>query len=59
MKVKNMCVSFISFDIYMHFFLFNNILILDRNSKDLTLKYKLMPLLNKFAGKIEKNEEFV
>ncbi|KAA6361907.1 MAG: hypothetical protein EZS28_042566, partial [Streblomastix strix] len=30
-----------------------------RNSKDLTLKYKLMPLLNKFAGKIEKSEEFI
>ncbi|KAA6388697.1 MAG: hypothetical protein EZS28_015776 [Streblomastix strix] len=35
-------------------------IILDnRESKDLTLKYKLMPLLNKFAGNIEKNEEFV
>ncbi|KAA6384175.1 MAG: hypothetical protein EZS28_020298, partial [Streblomastix strix] len=35
-------------------------IILDnRESKDLSLKYKLMPLLNKFAGNIEKNEEFV
>ncbi|KAA6320132.1 MAG: hypothetical protein EZS28_054727 [Streblomastix strix] len=36
-----------------------NIIVDNRNSKDLTLKYKLMPLLNKFAGKIEKSEEFV
>ncbi|KAA6359670.1 MAG: hypothetical protein EZS28_044803, partial [Streblomastix strix] len=36
-----------------------NIIVDNHNSKDLTLKYKLMPLLNKFAGKIEKNEEFV
>ncbi|KAA6376035.1 MAG: hypothetical protein EZS28_028439 [Streblomastix strix] len=28
-------------------------------NKDLTSKYKLMPLLNKFAGNVEKNEEFV
>ncbi|KAA6353270.1 MAG: hypothetical protein EZS28_051203, partial [Streblomastix strix] len=35
-------------------------IILDnRESKDLSLKYKLMPLLNKFAGNIEMNEEFV
>ncbi|KAA6371605.1 MAG: hypothetical protein EZS28_032868 [Streblomastix strix] len=35
-------------------------IILDnRESKDLSFKYKLMPLLNKFAGNIEKNEEFV
>ncbi|KAA6391353.1 MAG: hypothetical protein EZS28_013121 [Streblomastix strix] len=35
-------------------------IILDnRESKDLVLKYKLMPLLNKFAGNVEKNEEFV
>ncbi|KAA6361121.1 MAG: hypothetical protein EZS28_043352, partial [Streblomastix strix] len=31
----------------------------NRENKDLTSKYKLMPLLNKFAGNIEKNEEFV
>ncbi|KAA6399480.1 MAG: hypothetical protein EZS28_004991 [Streblomastix strix] len=30
----------------------------DHGSKDLSLKYNLMPLLNKFAGNIEKNEEF-
>ncbi|KAA6359761.1 MAG: hypothetical protein EZS28_044712, partial [Streblomastix strix] len=30
-----------------------------RENKDLAQKYKLMPLLNKFAGNIEKNEEYV
>ncbi|KAA6384907.1 MAG: hypothetical protein EZS28_019566 [Streblomastix strix] len=35
-------------------------IILDNGeNKDLTSKYKLMPLLNKFAGNVEKNEEFV
>ncbi|KAA6365111.1 MAG: hypothetical protein EZS28_039362, partial [Streblomastix strix] len=35
-------------------------IILDNlENKDLVLKYKLMPLLNKFAGNVEKNEEFV
>ncbi|KAA6404046.1 MAG: hypothetical protein EZS28_000426 [Streblomastix strix] len=35
------------------------IILANRESKDLSLKYKLIPLLNKFAGNIEKNEEFV
>ncbi|KAA6364781.1 MAG: hypothetical protein EZS28_039692, partial [Streblomastix strix] len=35
-------------------------IILDnRENKDLASKYKLMPLLNKFVGNVEKNEEYV
>ncbi|KAA6376108.1 MAG: hypothetical protein EZS28_028364, partial [Streblomastix strix] len=36
-----------------------DIIIDNRESNDLSLKYKLIPLLNKFAGNIEKSEEFV
>ncbi|KAA6374414.1 MAG: hypothetical protein EZS28_030057, partial [Streblomastix strix] len=36
-----------------------NIVIDNRESKDLAQKFNLIPLLNKFAGNIEKNEEFV
>ncbi|KAA6403740.1 MAG: hypothetical protein EZS28_000736 [Streblomastix strix] len=36
-----------------------NIVVDNRENKDLPQKYKLMPLLNKFAGNVEKNEEFV
>ncbi|KAA6400058.1 MAG: hypothetical protein EZS28_004419 [Streblomastix strix] len=35
-------------------------IILDnRENKDLTSKYKLMLFLNKFVGNVEKNEEYV
>ncbi|KAA6353159.1 MAG: hypothetical protein EZS28_051314, partial [Streblomastix strix] len=36
-----------------------NIVVDNQNSKDLTLKYKLIPLMNKFSENIEKNDEFV
>ncbi|KAA6377572.1 MAG: hypothetical protein EZS28_026902, partial [Streblomastix strix] len=36
-----------------------NIVIDNRESKDLAQKFNLIPLLNKFAGNIEKNEQFV
>ncbi|KAA6386311.1 MAG: hypothetical protein EZS28_018161 [Streblomastix strix] len=35
------------------------IVIDDLESKDLVLKYELKPILNKFAGNVEKNEKFV
>ncbi|KAA6369805.1 MAG: hypothetical protein EZS28_034668 [Streblomastix strix] len=35
------------------------IIVDNRENKDLAQKYKLMPLLNKFSGNIEKNEEYV
>ncbi|KAA6370710.1 MAG: hypothetical protein EZS28_033763, partial [Streblomastix strix] len=38
---------------------FLNIILDDHENKDWTLKYKLMPLLNKFVGNVEKNEEYV
>ncbi|KAA6376057.1 MAG: hypothetical protein EZS28_028417 [Streblomastix strix] len=35
-------------------------IILDnRENKDLASKYKFMPLLNKFVGNVEENEEYV
>ncbi|KAA6321061.1 MAG: hypothetical protein EZS28_054604, partial [Streblomastix strix] len=36
-----------------------NIILDNRENKDIALKYKLYPILNKFAGNIVKNEEFV
>ncbi|KAA6308389.1 MAG: hypothetical protein EZS28_056701, partial [Streblomastix strix] len=36
-----------------------DIIVDNRENKDLTSKYKLIPLLNKFIGNVEKNEEFV
>ncbi|KAA6369814.1 MAG: hypothetical protein EZS28_034659 [Streblomastix strix] len=36
-----------------------DIIIENRENKDLASKYKLIPLLNKFIGNLEKNEEFV
>ncbi|KAA6356685.1 MAG: hypothetical protein EZS28_047788, partial [Streblomastix strix] len=35
------------------------IILYNGENKDLTSKYKLMSLLNKFVGNVEKNEEFV
>ncbi|KAA6383659.1 MAG: hypothetical protein EZS28_020815 [Streblomastix strix] len=36
-----------------------NIIVDNRENKDLTSKYKINPLMNKFTGSVEKNEEYV